>query len=651
MVGAYVWTPTEDHLTRSNVARFMRRHDIASIEELIRKSTDDIAWFWDAVVQDLPITFFKHYDRVLDMSAGIPWTKWFVGGTLNVAYNCIDRFALAADHRDRAAIIWEGEDSHSRTWSYAELHHETNRIARGMTRLGVRPGDRVGLFLPMIPEAVAAFFACAKIGAVGIPIFSGFGAEAVAARLNDAEAKLLITCQCSWRKGKCIPMLAIASEAADRSPSVDHLIAIDRGANARLVRPGRDLWWRDVVATESSELDSLSLESETPFLLVYTSGTTGRPKGAVHVHGGFLVKIAQEVRHQVDMTAEDRLLWVTDLGWIMGPWELVGGLAAGGTVILYEGAPDHPAPDRLWAIVERHQVSILGISPTLVRALMRHGDHLVHRHELSSLRILASTGEPWNPDPWLWYFEHVGGGRCPIINLSGGTEVGACFLSPHPVSPLKPCTLAGPALGMAVDVWDHDGKPIRDAVGELVCTQPWPGMTRGIWNDPERYRLTYWSRWPDVWVHGDWASIDADGQWLLHGRSDDTLKISGKRLGPAELESVMVSHPAVAESAAIGVPHELKGETAWVFVILRPGFEPSDNLRDELRERAAVALGKSFAPERVEFVSELPKTRNAKILRRAIRAAVLHQDHGDLSSLENPHALEEVARVAAPPAH
>jgi acetyl-CoA synthetase len=625
----------------------MRRHGIGSIDELVRRSTDDIAWFWDAVVEDVPIAFFKRYDRVLDDSAGIAWTKWFSGGTLNIAYNCVDRFALNPAHRDRPAIIWEGEDGQSTTWSYAELYQEMNRIARGLARLGIVLGDRVGLFLPMIPEAVAAFFACAKIGAIGIPIFSGFGAEAVAARLNDADAKVLISSECSWRKGKCVPMLSIALEAADRSPSVKHVIVVDRKQGSHLARPLRDLWWHDVLAHESNDLESLALDSETPFLLVYTSGTTGRPKGAVHVHGGFLAKIAQEVRHQVDMTAEDRLLWVTDLGWIMGPWELVGGLATGGTVVLYEGAPDYPAADRLWAVIERHRVSILGISPTLIRALMRHGDHLVHVHDLSSLRILASTGEPWNPDPWLWYFQHVGGGNLPIINFSGGTEVGACFLSPFPVSSLKPCTLAGPSLGMAVDVWDHEGKPVRGAVGELVCTKPWPGMTRGIWNDPERYQQTYWSRWPNVWVHGDWASIDDDGQWCLHGRSDDTLKISGKRLGPAELESVIVGHPAVAESAAIGVPHELKGETAWVFAILRPGFAGTDALRKELCERAAVALGRSFAPDRIEFVSELPKTRNAKILRRAIRAAVLREDPGDLTSLENPHAIDEVARVAS----
>ena len=362
----------------------------------------------------------------------------------------------------------------------------------------------------------------------------------------------------------------------------------------------------------------------------------------MHVHGGFLVKIAQEVAHQVDMHADDRLCWVTDLGWIMGPWELVGGLAAGGTIVLLEGAPDYPAPDRLWSLVERHGVTILGVSPTLIRALMRHGTEPVRSHDLSRLRILASTGEPWDPESWRWLFEHAGGGRCPIINLSGGTEVGACLLSALPITPLKPCSLAGPALGMAVDVFDAEGKPLRHGVGELVCTKPWPAMTRGIWGDPDRYIATYWSRWPDVWVHGDWASIDDDGDWFLHGRSDDTLNVAGKRLGPAEVESILAEHGAVAESAAIGVPDSLKGEVIHCFAVLNHGHEPADCLRSELRDRVAHALGKSFAPDQVRFVAELPKTRSGKILRRLIRKVALGQDPGDLSSLENLSAIEAI---------
>ncbi|MBV9932814.1 MAG: AMP-binding protein, partial [Actinobacteria bacterium] len=340
---------------------------------------------------------------------------------------------------------------------------------------------------------------------------------------------------------------------------------------------------------------------------------------------------------------DDRLFWFTDMGWIMGPWELTAGLANGATVLLFEGAPDFPQPDRLWAFLERHRATALGISPTLVRALMPHGEEPVRAHDLSSLRILGSTGEPWNEGPWRWYFEVVGGGRCPVINISGGTEVGACFLSPHPVEPIKPMSLGGPSLGMAVDVFDEHGKPVRGEVGELVCTQPWPGMTRGLYKDPDRYLETYWSRWPDVWVHGDWASIDADGEWFLHGRSDDTIKLSGKRVGPAEVESAAVSHPFVVEAAAVGIPDEVKGEVLWVYAV--PAADAPDDLRAQVAQVVADKLGKSFKPAAVKITAALPKTRNAKVLRRAVRAVALDRDPGDLSSLEDPSTIEAVRRA------
>jgi acetyl-CoA synthetase len=390
---------------------------------------------------------------------------------------------------------------------------------------------------------------------------------------------------------------------------------------------------------------SRPVDSEHPLFIAYTSGTTGRPKGSVHVHGGFLVKIAEEVAFQFDVRPSDILFWLTDLGWIMGPWELVGTLANGATLALYDGAPDYPAPDRLWQFIAKHRVSILGVSPTLVRALMPHGDQMVKAHDRSSLRILGSTGEPWNEDPWQWFFEVVGERRCPIINISGGTEVGACFLSCHPVEPIKPVSLGGPCLGMAVDVYDDQGKPLRSAVGELVCTRPWPAMTRGLYRDPERYLQTYFHRWPHVWIHGDWASIDEDGFWFLHGRSDDTIKIAGKRLGPAEAESALVSHDAVIEAAAVGMPDETKGEVLWTFVVLKAGIEPSDALRAELRDLVAQKLGSSFRPSAVRFTRALPKTRSAKILRRAIRAVALGQPPGDLSGLEDIGSLDAIRQA------
>jgi acetyl-CoA synthetase len=365
----------------------------------------------------------------------------------------------------------------------------------------------------------------------------------------------------------------------------------------------------------------------------------------VHVHGGFTVKIAEEVAFQTDLRRDERLFWLTDIGWIMGPWEIVGTLATGGTLALYDGAPDHPGVDRLWAFVARHRINVLGVSPTLVRALMAHGDEPVRAHDLSSLRILASTGEPWNEGPWRWYFDVVGGSRCPIINISGGTEVGACFLSPHVVQPLSPCSLGGPALGMAVDVFDDAGRSVRGAVGELVCTKPWPGMTRGLYNDPERYLETYWSRYPNVWWHGDFASVSADGQWFLHGRSDDTIKLAGKRLGPAEVETVVVAHPDVVEAAAVGVPDELKGEALWVFVVPREGAALDDGLRDAIAQSVVSALGPAFKPAAVRFTRVLPKTRSAKVLRRAIRAVVTGDAPGDLSGLEDASSLDAIANA------
>ncbi|MFI5454166.1 MAG: AMP-binding protein [Isosphaerales bacterium] len=641
----YVWKPSAAVIERSNVGRFMSRHGITGYRDLVDRSTGDIAWFWNAVIEDREIEFFRPFDTILDTSRGIAWSRWFVGGAVNLAHHCLDRHARSV-RRDRTAVIWEAENGVVRRLSYGELHTETCRLASALNRLGIGRGDSVGLFLPMIPEAVVAFLACAKIGAVAIPIFSGFGAAAVAARLEDAGAKALITVDASSRRGRAIPMEQIAAEAASACQTLRHVI-VARGRVGVEGAPldGGFLDWDDLVASEPVECRSVPLDPESPLMIAYTSGTTGRPKGAVHVHGGFLVKIAQEVAHQVDMHEDDRLCWVTDLGWIMGPWEIVGGLAAGGTIVLLEGAPDHPAPDRLWSLVEQHGVTILGVSPTLIRALMRHGLEPVRSHDLSRLRILASTGEPWDPESWRWFFEHAGRARCPIINLSGGTEIGACLLSALPITPLKPCSLVGPALGMAVDVFDAAGKPIRQGVGELVCTKPWPGMTRGLWGDPERYLATYWSRWPDTWVHGDWASIDEDGDWFLHGRSDDTLNVAGKRLGPAEVESILAEHAAIAESAAIGVPDTIKGEVILCFAVLRSGHQPSDALRSELRDRVSRALGKSFAPEEVRFVAELPKTRSGKVLRRLVRNVALGQDPGDLSSIENLEALEAIRRA------
>jgi len=637
-----VWSPSEDYVERANVTRFMRAHGIQDYDELVKRSQDDIEWFWDAVVKDLGIEFYEPYERVMDDSAGVPWTKWFTGGAVNLAHNCVDRWAERTP--DAVAVLWEGEDGEIRSITYRELLAMSNRLANGLRGLGVGKGDTVGIFMPMAPEIVAATLACAKLGAIYLPIFSGFGAPAVATRLRDADASILITADGFTRRGAVVPMKETADEAVAQSPSIRTVVMWSRLGRADVPwTAGRDVRWDELLSSQAGSFDTERLDPEDPLFIAYTSGTTGRPKGSVHVHGGFLVKIAEEVAYQADLHQDETLFWVTDLGWIMGPWEIVGAGALGATVFLFDGAPNFPGPDRIWDMIERHRINTLGISPTLIRALIPAGDEHVEKHDLSSLRILGSTGEPWNPEPYQWFFDKVGGGRCPIINISGGTEVGACFLSPLPITDLKPTTLRGPALGMDVDIWDADGRPVGPGeVGELVCRKPWPAMTRGIWKDPERYLDAYWRRWPDVWVHGDWATRDEDGFWFLHGRSDDTMNIAGKRLGPAEVESALADHAAVAESAAVGVPDRIKGEAIWCFVVTKPGFEQDDELAGALAAQVSGELGKSFKPSRIVFVSELPKTRSAKIVRRALRAMVAGEDPGDLSSLENPASLDAI---------
>jgi acetyl-CoA synthetase len=620
-----VWRPDAERLEQANLTRLMGRLGVARYADLHRISIEEPERFWPEVVDDLGLVFSRPWDAVLDVSDGAEWARWFVGGRLNLAESCVHRWAR--ERPDDEALVGLFEDGPRTSMTWAETSTAVRKLAEALRELGVEEGDRVALFMPMCPAVAVASHACAHVGAVQVPIFSGFAGPAIAQRLEDSDANVVICADWSLRRGRRVAMAETAAEVAgDR-----RLLVWSRDEDA----------WPDVVERQPGTLDAVDVDSEHPYLIAYTSGTTGRPKGAVHVHGGFLVSIAREVAYQTDVRRGERIHFATDMGWIMGPWTVVGGGAVGAAVVLAEGAPDTPG-NRLWRTVESERVTMLGVSPTLIRSLIPRGEP---SHDLSSLRAIATTGEPWNPAPYRWLHERVGRGRVPIVNISGGTEVGACFLSVAVTEPIKECSLGFPALGLDVDVFDQEGRPVRGAVGELVCKQPWPGMTRGIWRDPERYLDTYWRTFPGVWRHGDWASVDEDGYWFLHGRSDDTLNIAGKRIGPAELESAAVAHPAVAEAAAIGVPHELKGETAWLFCVLDPSSEPSAALAREVSRAVVAALGKAFRPERVEFVAQLPKTRSAKIMRRAVRARALGEDAGDLSSLENPDALDEIERA------
>jgi acetyl-CoA synthetase len=631
------------------LGRFIRAAGEPDLDALQRHAELDPAWFWGAAADDLAFTWQRKPTGVLDASRGVEWSRWWTGGAFNYAQAAVD--PRAATNPEGAAVTWEGEDGEVRRLTNAELKAEVDRAAGMIARLSVGEGDRVGIFMPLIPETVITVLAVGKLKAIYIPIFSGYAAPAVASRLNDAGARLLVTVDGTYRRGGRIDKKETADAAVAQAPSVEHVLVVGRlsplAPQADWVE-NRDRWWSTEMAdpdlqpiTETPETDP-----ETPYMIIYTSGTTGRPKGAVHVHGGFPIKGAQDLAHCFDLGPGDRLFWFTDLGWMMGPWAISGALLLGAELVLYEGAPDYPGPDRLWQVVSRHSVSHLGLSPTVIRALMVHGTQPVHEHDLSQLRVLGSTGEPWNPESWWWFFREVGRGTLPLINYSGGTEVSGGIVCCNLITPIKPTSFGGPSVGAAADVVDPAGNSVRGEVGELVLRQPLPGMTRSFWQDPERYVETYWSRLPGTWVHGDWATVDQDGYWYIQGRSDDTLKVAGKRVGPAEVESAAVAHPAVLEAAAVGVPHDVKGETIVVFVRLRPGESDDPDLRKSISNTVVEQMGKALKPEAIHVVTDLPRTRSGKLMRRVARAAYLGADPGDLSGLENPLAVEAIRTAA-----
>jgi acetyl-CoA synthetase len=631
----------------------MQQHGISTFAELLERSTHDIEWFWDAVVRDLDMQWYQPYTKVLDLSDGIEWPHWFVGGKYNYVRDAVDKWVSPDDRPSTTddgapsaeAIVWEGEDGEVRSLTYAQLYQEVNKAANALKALGVGRGDRVGIYMPMIPETAVAILAVSKIGAIFIPIFSGYGGAAVGERLRDCQAKLLITADGFYRAGKRVPMKDAADQAASANPSLQHVLVVRRLARNVAWREGRDQWWHELVDAQSAECDTERTNAEEPYMIIYTSGTTGQPKGVVHVHSGFPLKAAQELAHCFDLHAGERLFWVSDIGWMMGPWSITGALMLGATCFLYEGAINFPQPDRLWSLVEQHHITHLGVSPTAIRSLMGLGDHHVKQHDLDSLVVLAGAGEPWNPAPWQWYFDVVGGGKLPIINYSGGTETSGGILACNTLLPIKPCAFSAPVPGMAADVIDQEGNPVRGAVGELALRQPWPGITRGFWGDRQRYLDTYWSRIPGVWVHGDWALVDDDGFWHILGRSDDTIKVAGKRVGPAEVESAAVAHPSVLEAAAIGAPDELKGEALVLFLRLRPGHDESEELRAAIEQIIVAQLGKTLKPMAIHFVPDLPRTRNGKIIRRLVRQQYLGEPLGDLSALENPGSLDAIAAL------
>jgi acetyl-CoA synthetase len=672
-VNEVVHEPSREFVESTNVWQFMQAYGIADYDELIERACGDgspgeesgVEWFWGELPDYLDLDFFEEPDAVRDDSEGPQFTEWYPGASLNIAYNTVDRWASRdSERRNKVACIWEGEPGDTRQITYHDLYRQSNQVANALAERGVGTGDTVGLYMPMVPEVIAILYGCFKVGAVAVPIFSGFGVDAVATRIDDSECSVLFTGDGFYRRGDEVLLKDTADDAIAEVGHVEHTIVYDRVGSDETDVPwddGRDEWWADTVAEQDDAYETKELDASQESMLLYSSGTTGEPKGIVHTHAGGLVQPAKELYFGFDVKPADRFFWVSDIGWMMGPWTLIGNHAFGGTIFMYEGAPDHPEPDRFWEMIDRHDLTQFGISPTAIRALRKHGsrqtpsdepsgtggsgdDEWVDGHDLSSLRILGSTGEPWDPESWRWFHEHVGGGDAPIVNISGGTEIFGCFLMPMPIQELKPCTLGGPGLGMDVDVVDADGNSIRDTNerGYLVARQSCPSMTKSLWSGDERYIEEYWSTWDDLWNHGDWAQMDEDGFWFLHGRADDALNVAGRKVGPAEVEGALIEHPAVNQAAAVGVPDDTTGTAVVTYVIPEDGCEPSEALRAELREQVGEEMGKPFRPREILFVSDLPRTQSGKIIRRAVQATYTGEELGDMSSIENPESLDEL---------
>ncbi len=648
------WTPTAEVIERAQLTKFMRQTGAQNFDEVYQKSIEAPEEFTKNVLDFLKIGFNPPYTKLLDTENGIEWAKWCVGGGLNITEMCVDRWANDETVKDQAAIIWEGEESEVKTVTYKELLEQIEFCAAGLRLNGLKKGDAIGIHLPMMIETVVALLAINRIGAIAVPVFSGYGVDAIASRMNAVKARAIFICDGFYRRGKFIDSFDTAFQAIEFVDSIQKVFFVETVERNYLQEPKgliNEVWssfdylLEEGKATIDNSKNIEPMLAEDPLIILYTSGTTGKPKGIAHTHCGFPVKAAQDMAFGTDVGVGTRISWVTDIGWMMGPWLIYGALINGATICIYDGAPDYPEADRMWEFCAKHKVEILGISPTLVRALATKGDDLPKKHDLSSLRAFASTGEPWNPAPWWWLFEKVGNSKLPIINYSGGTEVSGGILMGNPLLPIKPCSFPAPCLGIDVAILDEEGEQVeKGKVGELAIRKPWIGMARGFWQEPERYIETYWSRFKGIWVHGDWAMQDEDGHYYILGRSDDTLKVAGKRVGPAEVESLLVAHSLVAESAVIGVPDEVKGTAMVAFCVLRD--DAPENLAAELKQLVAKDMGKPLAPSKIHFVCALPKTRNAKVMRRVIRSAYLGEDAGDLSALENPSAVEEIQNIS-----
>jgi len=636
-----VFDPPRELVEKANVTAWMKKHGLNTYDELLAKCLD-IEWFWGEMAKE-HLQFYKPYDKVLEWDT--PWAKWFVGGKYNIVHDCLDRHMKTAT-KDKVCYIFESETGETKTWTYAEMYHEVNRLANAMKSLGVKKGDRVGLYMPMVVELPIAMLACAKLGAIHSVVFSGFSPTAFAERMVDCEAKLAITCDHFWRRGTKVALKEQTDQALKQAPTVKNLIVVKRMGDPVPWTQGRDHWWHEITAKQPDECPTEQLDANDLLYILYTSGTTGRPKGILHAHAGYAVGAAATLSWVFDLKKEDVWWCAADIGWVTGHSYIVyAPMILGMTSFLYEGAPAFPEADRWWSMIEKHKISVLYTSPTAVRAHMRLGEQHPQKHPMASLRLLGSVGEPINPEAWIWYHTYVGNKRCPIMDTWWQTETGHFCITPLPITPLKPGSATKPFPGIAAKVYDETGKAIVNAGGNLVLEKPWPGMLRGLYKNPDRYKDTYWSKFKNIYLAGDVTRMDQDGYFWIQGRADDVLNVAGHRIGNSEVESALVSHPKVAEAAVIGKPDEVKGEALAAFVVLRAGIEPSEELRKELREHVGVEIGKIARPDYIGFVHDVPKTRSGKIMRRVIRAKAMGEPVGDTSTLANPEAVDEIGKA------
>ncbi len=616
----------------------------AAATEALYQAGRDWKKFWEQQARELE--WIAPWDRVLEWE--LPHARWFVGGKLNASANCLDRH-LDGPRRNKAAIIWEGEPGERRVLTYWDLAREVRRCANALKNLGIRRGDRVAIYLPMIPEAVVAMLACARIGAVHSVVFGGFSAESLRDRINDAQAVALITSDGGYRRGQVLPLKRFADDALAQCPSIRHCIVVRRVGeeSAAVMREGRDHWWHELIQGASLRNEPEAMDAEDLLFILYTSGTTGKPKGIVHTTGGYLTHVATTTRYVFDLR-EDDVFWCTaDIGWVTGhSYVVYGPLANGATVVMYEGAPDWPERDRFWGIVETYGVTILYTAPTAIRAFMKWGPQHPSRHDLGTLRLLGTVGEPINPEAWIWYHQQIGGARCPIVDTWWQTETGGIMITPLPgVTTTKPGSATIPFPGVTAELVDTEGKPLEQGGGFLTISQPWPGMLRTIYGDDQRYRDTYWSRFPGRYFAGDGAKLDEEGYWWILGRVDDVLNVAGHRIGTMEVESALVDHPAVAEAAVVGRAHDLKGQALAAFVTLKDGKQASPSLKDDLKEHVVKKIGAIARPDDILFSADLPKTRSGKIMRRLLKDIAEGRTLGDTTTLADPNVVNRLKEM------